>query len=295
MCAYVCMHMRACVHVCVCVRIHALESTDVKASTACAYHLCYLQSHDITAIPWVTESMWRTVLEWLSYPGYLFAAALLFTVAETRRHPVKGPLPPVAGEQAASTAPAAPPHTMSIEAAAATTAASIPSAASHTAAGISVHSAAAVVSPVAAATAAASPAPATALASPPAAVPSAEASRPAGPGRESVGSGGTQGEAGSSGGDGLPGSFRGVALLLQNSPFVAITAGAALNDVASYALIAWQSTFYERVFSLGTDQYAPVLATILPISGIIGGGHECRAGVVVVVTGYSQSQAKGVY
>ncbi|KXZ54010.1 hypothetical protein GPECTOR_5g121 [Gonium pectorale] len=46
---------------------------------------------------------------------------------------------------------------------------------------------------------------------------------------------------------------------------------AALNDVGSYALIAWQSTFYERVYGLESSAYAPVLATLLPIAGILGG------------------------
>lgn len=36
-----------------------------------------------------------------------------------------------------------------------------------------------------------------------------------------------------------------------------------------------QSTFYERVYNLSTDQYAPVLATILPITGILGGESAC--------------------
>jgi len=65
--------------------------------------------------------------------------------------------------------------------------------------------------------------------------------------------------------------WAGVMQLVQNSAFMSVTMAAALNDVASYALVAWQSTFYERVYGLTTDQYAPVLATVLPVAGILGG------------------------
>lgn len=37
------------------------------------------------------------------------------------------------------------------------------------------------------------------------------------------------------------------------------------------AFFPMQSTFYERVYDLSTDQYAPVLATVLPVAGILGG------------------------
>jgi hypothetical protein len=53
--------------------------------------------------------------------------------------------------------------------------------------------------------------------------------------------------------------------------FQATTVAAALNDVGSYALIAWHSTFYERVFGLDSGVYAPMLAVILPVGGILGG------------------------
>ena len=46
---------------------------------------------------------------------------------------------------------------------------------------------------------------------------------------------------------------------------------AALNDVGSWALISFQATFYTRVYELTPDVYAPALATILPIGGIVGG------------------------
>jgi hypothetical protein len=59
--------------------------------------------------------------------------------------------------------------------------------------------------------------------------------------------------------------------LLSMKAFQATTIAAALNDVGSYALIAWHSTFYERVFGLDSGVYAPMLAVILPVGGILGG------------------------
>jgi hypothetical protein len=59
--------------------------------------------------------------------------------------------------------------------------------------------------------------------------------------------------------------------LLGSAPFATVTLAAALNDVGSTALIAWHSTFYERVFELEPSQYAPVLAAVVPIGGILGG------------------------
>lgn len=59
--------------------------------------------------------------------------------------------------------------------------------------------------------------------------------------------------------------------LLRNPAFITTTMAAALNDVGSYALIAWQSTFYERVYHLEPSVYASTLAAVLPIGGIIGG------------------------
>lgn len=59
--------------------------------------------------------------------------------------------------------------------------------------------------------------------------------------------------------------------LLSMKSFQATTIAAALNDLGSYALIAWHSTFYERVFGLDSGVYAPMLAIILPVGGILGG------------------------
>lgn len=59
--------------------------------------------------------------------------------------------------------------------------------------------------------------------------------------------------------------------LLTSPGFQAVTWASAMNDVGSWALVAWQATFYQRVFELGPDVYAPLLAAIIPVGGIIGG------------------------
>ncbi|GIL63023.1 hypothetical protein Vafri_17178 [Volvox africanus] len=78
----------------------------------------------------------------------------------------------------------------------------------------------------------------------------------------------------------------GIMALLRSPGFMSVTLAAALNDVGSYALIAWQSTFYERVYGLESSAYAPVLAALLPIGGILGGVGErvdsCSARVRLV-------------
>ena len=71
-------------------------------------------------------------------------------------------------------------------------------------------------------------------------------------------------------------SRSGIVALLRSPGFMSVTLAAALNDVGSYALIAWQSTFYERVYGLSSAAYAPVLAALLPIGGILGGVGEWR-------------------
>jgi hypothetical protein len=72
--------------------------------------------------------------------------------------------------------------------------------------------------------------------------------------------------------------------LLASPKFQAITFASAINDVGSWALVSWQATFYQRVFHLSPDVYAPLLAVVIPIGGIIGGvgagAHACpRNGV----------------
>ncbi|GAX76761.1 hypothetical protein CEUSTIGMA_g4208.t1 [Chlamydomonas eustigma] len=59
--------------------------------------------------------------------------------------------------------------------------------------------------------------------------------------------------------------------LLQSPAFLTTSFAASLNDVGSYALIAWQSTFYEHVFHLEPSVYAATLAAVLPLGGIVGG------------------------
>ncbi|DBB07820.1 TPA: hypothetical protein ACH3X3_009229 [Trebouxia sp. C0006] len=63
----------------------------------------------------------------------------------------------------------------------------------------------------------------------------------------------------------------GMRTLLASRSFQAITFASALNDVGSWALVSWHATFYTRTFGIGPDIYAPMLAAIIPIGGIIGG------------------------
>ncbi|GAB4820526.1 hypothetical protein N2152v2_007572 [Parachlorella kessleri] len=59
--------------------------------------------------------------------------------------------------------------------------------------------------------------------------------------------------------------------LLGSPKFQAITFASAINDVGSWALVSWQATFYQRVYHLAPDVYAPLLAVVIPIGGIVGG------------------------
>ena len=59
--------------------------------------------------------------------------------------------------------------------------------------------------------------------------------------------------------------------LLGSRSFQALTFASALNDVGSWALVSWHATFYTRTFGIGPDIYAPMLAAIIPVGGIIGG------------------------
>ncbi len=77
----------------------------------------------------------------------------------------------------------------------------------------------------------------------------------------------------------------GIWTLLCSKGFMSVTLAAALNDVGSYALIAWQSTFYERVYGLESSAYAPVLAALLPIGGILGGVGEWGTALAAVGNG----------
>lgn len=63
----------------------------------------------------------------------------------------------------------------------------------------------------------------------------------------------------------------GVAYVLTLLHDQATTAASALNDVGGWALVSWHATFYQRVFHLTPETYAPMLACIIPIGGIVGG------------------------
>lgn len=71
--------------------------------------------------------------------------------------------------------------------------------------------------------------------------------------------------------DPKPSAWESVKKLCGSKAFQAITAAAAINDVGSWSLVAFQATFYQRVYELGPETYAPALAIILPIGGILGG------------------------
>lgn len=59
--------------------------------------------------------------------------------------------------------------------------------------------------------------------------------------------------------------------IVQRRSFQATTLAASLNDIGFWSLISWQAIFYERVYEIPSTVYAPLLAAIIPISGIIGG------------------------
>jgi len=63
----------------------------------------------------------------------------------------------------------------------------------------------------------------------------------------------------------------GIVDVMKRPAFQILTLGAAMNDIGSWSLIAWHSTFYERVYDLRPEVYAPLLAAVIPIGGILGG------------------------
>jgi MFS family permease len=73
------------------------------------------------------------------------------------------------------------------------------------------------------------------------------------------------------GADSLAQSLAKLRVLVRTPAFLALTFSAAFNDVGSWALVAWQATFYQRVFDLQPDVYAPLLAVVIPVGGIVGG------------------------
>ncbi|KAL4430918.1 hypothetical protein ABPG75_006174 [Micractinium tetrahymenae] len=69
----------------------------------------------------------------------------------------------------------------------------------------------------------------------------------------------------------LPSALAALRGLLSNRSFVALTGATAFGDVASWALIAWQGLYYERVLGLGPEVYAPLIAGGICMGGIVGG------------------------
>ncbi|GMH41618.1 hypothetical protein BSKO_09528 [Bryopsis sp. KO-2023] len=67
------------------------------------------------------------------------------------------------------------------------------------------------------------------------------------------------------------GALDDVRKLVKSPSFQATTFAAAMNDVGGWGLIAWQALFYERVFEMPSSAYAPLLAGIIPLGGIVGG------------------------
>jgi len=173
----------------------------------------------------MSDVVWRSVLEKLAFPGALLAAAVLFTVPETRRK---------AAEALSDSSPPAKASSTSIS----TTTGSLITTTDPTYSLAASHSLGAGHGTAAL---------------------GSSSSGVAG-GEES---GHSQGGAGSSG----------IMQIIRNKAFMAVTLAAAFNDVASYGLIAWQSTLYGdiRGYDLEVGEYAPILATLLPLAGIVGG------------------------
>ena len=103
-------------------------------------------------------------------------------------------------------------------------------------------------------------------AAPAAAAPPAAAAAAAAPTPVAAGVGGSADRAGS-----IADSLAKLRTLLASPKFQAITFASAINDVGSWALVSWQATFYQRVYHLPPETYAPLLAVVIPIGGIIGG------------------------
>ncbi len=59
--------------------------------------------------------------------------------------------------------------------------------------------------------------------------------------------------------------------MVADPAFIALTVASTFNDIGSWALVAWQATFYQRVYELSPDTYAPLLAVVIPIGGLVGG------------------------
>ncbi|KFM26938.1 L-galactonate transporter [Auxenochlorella protothecoides] len=77
---------------------------------------------------------------------------------------------------------------------------------------------------------------------------------------------------------GVPKALQDMRSLLSNRGFLALTGAAAVNDVGSWALVAWQGPFYQRVYDVGPEVYAPLLAVVIPVGGLLGGVGTGLAG-----------------
>lgn len=59
--------------------------------------------------------------------------------------------------------------------------------------------------------------------------------------------------------------------MIADPAFISLTAASTFNDIGSWALVAWQATFYQRVYEISPDIYAPLLAVVIPVGGLVGG------------------------
>lgn len=178
-------------------------------------------------------SAWRTLLRWLGPPGLLMAALALLTVEEPRQRGRAGRFRPLMtlSRDSVDEGDQAAPPGQ-------------PGAQAQEQPGAAAAAAAAGLAGSSGAAAAAAPhaAPGTLVSAPEQAAPSSIV--------ESLG------------------RLRG---LVADPAFLALTLAAALNDVGSWALVSWQATFYQRVYELQPSTYAPLLAVVIPVGGIIGG------------------------
>lgn len=189
-------------------------------------------------------SAWRTLLRWLGPPGLLMAALALLTVEEPRQRGRSGRFRPLMTLSKDSVDEGDTPAGQRQPEARSQPAAAHPR---------STGSAAAVRGGAAAAEAAAGLAGSRGAAAA-AAVPGTLVSAPEQAGPSSVGE-----------------SVARLRGLVADPAFLALTLAAALNDVGSWALVSWQATFYQRVYELQPSTYAPLLAVVIPVGGIIGG------------------------
>eukprot|EP00983_Pelagomonas_calceolata_P108791 1159494-Pelagomonas_calceolata.AAC.2 len=181
-------------------------------SCACAHH-----PHLPTQITRSDTQMWRTVLKWIAFPGFLLTCGLLLTVPETRKPPAP-PSPPAPAETSSSSSS----NSNSSSSGANGNLSSMDSWDSGNGSG-GAGSAALSLSSVDGSSSLTATSASTTTSSAAATAAAVETvGKPAGvilP--EQAG-------------------WAGVMQLVQNSAFMSVTMAAALNDVASYALVAWQ-------------------------------------------------------